>query len=41
VSPDDRVVVNGLLRVRPGVKVNPQEQGAAAPTPAAAPQPPK
>jgi RND family efflux transporter MFP subunit len=29
---DDRVVVNGLMRVRPGQKVIPQEQGAAAPT---------
>jgi RND family efflux transporter MFP subunit len=29
---DDRVVVNGLMRVRPGQKVTPQEQGA---TPAA------
>ena len=25
---DDRVVVNGLMRVRPGQKVTPQEQGA-------------
>jgi RND family efflux transporter MFP subunit len=30
---DDRVVVNGLMRARPGQKVTPQEQGA---TPAAA-----
>jgi multidrug efflux system membrane fusion protein len=30
---DDRVVVNGLMRVRPGQKVTPQEQGATpAPT---------
>jgi len=29
LDPDDRVVVNGLMRVRPGVKVTPQEQGAA------------
>ena len=29
---DDRVIVNGLMRVRPGQKVTPQEQGA---TPAA------
>ena len=29
LSPDDRVVVNGLMRVRPGQKVTPQEQGAA------------
>jgi RND family efflux transporter MFP subunit len=26
----DRVIVNGLMRVRPGMKVNPQEQGAPA-----------
>jgi RND family efflux transporter MFP subunit len=32
---NDRVVVNGLMRVRPGQKVTPQEQGAA-PTAAAA-----
>jgi len=25
VEPDDRVIVNGLMRVRPGVKVTPQE----------------
>ena len=36
VSADDRVVVNGLMRVRPGQKVTPEEQQA---TPqAAAPQ---
>ncbi|MBX9829380.1 MAG: efflux RND transporter periplasmic adaptor subunit [Xanthobacteraceae bacterium] len=29
LGPDDRVVVNGLMRVRPGQKVTPQEQGAA------------
>ena len=28
VTPDDRVVVNGLMRARPGQKVTPQEQGA-------------
>jgi RND family efflux transporter MFP subunit len=33
LDPDDRVVVNGLMRVRPGQTVTPQEQGA---TPAAA-----
>ena len=27
---DDRVIVNGLMRVRPGQTVTPQEQGAAA-----------
>jgi RND family efflux transporter MFP subunit len=31
VSADDRVVVNGLNRVRPGQKVTPQEQGATPP----------
>ena len=29
LTPDSRVVVNGLMRVRPGVKVTPQEEGAA------------
>jgi RND family efflux transporter MFP subunit len=29
LKPDDRVVVNGLMRARPGQKVTPQEQGAA------------
>jgi multidrug efflux pump subunit AcrA (membrane-fusion protein) len=33
LDPDDRVIVNGLMRVRPGQAVTPQEQGA---TPAAA-----
>jgi RND family efflux transporter MFP subunit len=31
LSADDRVIVNGLLRGRPGQKVTPQEQGAAPP----------
>lgn len=31
LSPDDRVIVNGLLRARPGQKVTPQEQGATPP----------
>src|SRR5664279_58697 len=35
--PDDRVIVNGLMRARPGQKVTPQEQGAV---PAAAGGPP-
>ena len=34
LSAEDRVIVNGLLRARPGAKVTPQEQGAA-PAPAA------
>ncbi len=33
LAPDSRVVVNGLMRVRPGVKVTPQEEGAAPPAP--------
>lgn len=31
IGPDDRIVVNGLMRARPGAKVTPQEQGAAPP----------
>jgi multidrug efflux system membrane fusion protein len=31
VSANDRVVVNGLMRVRPGQKVTPEEQGATPP----------
>jgi hypothetical protein len=31
---DDRVIVNGLMRVRPGQKVTPQEQGAVPVGPA-------
>jgi RND family efflux transporter MFP subunit len=37
LTPDSRVVVNGLMRVRPGIKVTPSEEGAAPPTPPAAP----
>lgn len=36
LTPDSRVIVNGLMRVRPGIKVTPQEEGAA-PAPAATP----
>lgn len=36
LTPDSRVVVNGLMRVRPGIKVTPQEEGAAPPGPPAA-----
>jgi RND family efflux transporter MFP subunit len=36
IGPDDRLIVNGLMRARPGQKVTPQEQGAAPPAP---PQP--
>jgi RND family efflux transporter MFP subunit len=34
IGPDDRIIVNGLLRARPGQKVTPQEQGATPPAPA-------
>ena len=37
IGPDDRVIVNGLMRARPGAKVTPQEQGAPTP-PATGPQ---
>src|SRR5262245_42911518 len=40
LSADDRVIVNGLMRARPGAKVTPQQQGAppsAANTPPAQP----
>jgi RND family efflux transporter MFP subunit len=33
LEPDARVVVNGLMRIRPGIKVTPQEEGAAPPAP--------
>jgi RND family efflux transporter MFP subunit len=33
LSPDDRVVTNGIARIRPGQKVTPQEEGAAPPGP--------
>jgi multidrug efflux pump subunit AcrA (membrane-fusion protein) len=29
LTADDRVVVNGLMRARPGIKVRPQEQGGS------------
>jgi multidrug efflux pump subunit AcrA (membrane-fusion protein) len=28
LKPDDRVVINGLMRARPGTKVTPEEPGA-------------
>jgi hypothetical protein len=31
LDPDDRVIVNGLMRVRPGIKVTPMEEGAPPP----------
>jgi RND family efflux transporter MFP subunit len=40
LAPDDKVIVNGLARVRPGQKVKAQEQGAAPKgTPAASAKP--
>lgn len=39
IGPDDRVIVNGLLRARPGQKVTPQEQGAAPAAPGGPPKP--
>jgi len=38
LGPEDRVVVNGLMRARPGQKVTPQEEGAKPAAPAAQPQ---
>jgi RND family efflux transporter MFP subunit len=35
LGPDDRVVVDGLMRARPGQKITPQQQGAPAATPGA------
>jgi RND family efflux transporter MFP subunit len=40
VAPDDRVIVNGLMRARPGQKVTPQEEGKGAP-PAPGAHPPQ
>ncbi len=43
IGPDDRVIVNGLMRARPGQKVTPQEEGKGGPPAqgAGAPQTPK
>ena len=44
IGPDDRIVVNGLMRARPGQKVTPQEEakpGAPPPQGANPPQKPK
>jgi RND family efflux transporter MFP subunit len=38
LAPDDRVIVEGLMRARPGAKVTAQEKNAGAPAAAAAPQ---
>jgi RND family efflux transporter MFP subunit len=37
IGPDERIIVNGLMRARPGQKVTPQEQGATPPPPGAPP----
>jgi RND family efflux transporter MFP subunit len=37
LSPDDRVIVNGMARVRPGQKVNAREQGAGPAAPGGKP----
>jgi len=36
LAPEDRVIVNGLMRARPGQKVTPQQEGAPPPAPGAA-----
>jgi RND family efflux transporter MFP subunit len=36
LAPEDQVIVNGLMRARPGQKVTPQEEGAPPPAPGAA-----
>jgi RND family efflux transporter MFP subunit len=38
LTADDRVVVNGLMRARPGIKVRPQEQGGSPSAAATGPQ---
>jgi RND family efflux transporter MFP subunit len=38
LTSDDRVVVNGLMRARPGIKVKPQEQGGPPSAEATGPQ---
>jgi RND family efflux transporter MFP subunit len=35
IGEEDRVVVNGLMRARPNIKVNPQQEGAPPPAPGA------
>jgi hypothetical protein len=36
LAPDDRIVINGLLRVRPGSQVTPEQGEIALPPPPAA-----
>jgi RND family efflux transporter MFP subunit len=38
IAPDDRIVVNGLMRARPGQKVKPQEQVGTPSAEATGPQ---
>jgi multidrug efflux pump subunit AcrA (membrane-fusion protein) len=38
IGPDDQIIVNGLMRARPGQKVTPQEQIATPPAQGAAQQ---
>jgi RND family efflux transporter MFP subunit len=41
LGPDDRVIVNGLMRARPGQKVTPQEEGKPGAAPAQGGSPPQ
>ena len=41
LSADDRVIVDGLMRARAGIKVTPQEQGAKPAQPGDKPAPPE
>ncbi len=41
IGPDDRLIVNGLLRARPGQKVTPQEEGKPGAAPAQGASPPQ
>ena len=41
LGPDDRVIVNGLMRARPGQKVTPQEEGKPGAVPAQGASPPQ
>jgi RND family efflux transporter MFP subunit len=41
LGPDDRVIVDGLLRARPGQKVTPQEEGKPGAAPAQGASPPQ
>ena len=41
IGPDDRIIVNGLMRARPGQKVTPQEEGKPGAAPAQGASPPQ